>query len=200
MIIAILAKDETGAIGFNGGLPWGHNKDDMKWFRKMTEGSSVVMGRSTWDSLPLKPLPERDNYVLTKGNLELRAEGMTQVCSPKETLQYLNDTDLMAFIIGGTKTIDYFIDQIDLFLITEIKGKHSADTFFQDEWLKGFVEVKLECKNFLEEGSFPDVYAYTHKSILTNSSSLTDLACVITFAEGVLQDISEDNVGGIYDF
>ena len=66
-IIAAMAKNRV--IGFQGGLPWNIPKD-LKFFKKMTSGdnSAIVMGRKTWDSLPLKPLPNRRNFVLTKNN------------------------------------------------------------------------------------------------------------------------------------
>ncbi|MDE0310506.1 MAG: dihydrofolate reductase [Acidiferrobacterales bacterium] len=54
-------------IGKAGTTPW-HYSADLKRFRQMTLGSTVVMGRKTWDSLPIKPLPERQNIVITRGN------------------------------------------------------------------------------------------------------------------------------------
>jgi dihydrofolate reductase len=60
----IAACNHDGVIGVNGKLPW-HIEEDLKRFRKMTEGYPVVMGYDTWESLPRKPLPERLNCVLT---------------------------------------------------------------------------------------------------------------------------------------
>ena len=64
-IIAAMAKNRV--IGLNGQIPW-HISKDLKYFKKMTSGknSAIVMGRETWDSLPIKPLPNRRNFVLTK--------------------------------------------------------------------------------------------------------------------------------------
>ena len=65
MIRAILACDQDWGIGKDGDLPWPHNPDDLKWFKEQTTGSVVAMGKRTWDSLPTKPLPNRNNVVVT---------------------------------------------------------------------------------------------------------------------------------------
>ena len=65
MISAIVAVDENFGIGFNGDL-LEHIPEDLKHFKELTSGHTVVMGRKTWDSLPKKPLPNRHNLVITK--------------------------------------------------------------------------------------------------------------------------------------
>ena len=60
----IWAQDQNGGIGKNGNLPW-HIPEDLKNFKKITFGSTIVMGRKTWDSLPIKPLPKRRNIILS---------------------------------------------------------------------------------------------------------------------------------------
>ena len=80
IIIAAIARN--GIIGRDNTLPW-RLPSDLKRFRKLTTGQAIVMGRKTWESLPLKPLPGRLNIVLTKdGSYE--TEGMSKgalVCS-----------------------------------------------------------------------------------------------------------------------
>ena len=61
---AIVAVSQNGVIGKKGGLPW-RLKEDLKWFKKITMGHTVLMGRKTWDSLPF-PLPGRKNWVLSR--------------------------------------------------------------------------------------------------------------------------------------
>ena len=61
----IWAQDGNGGIGKNGKLPW-HVSEDLKNFKKITLNSTVIMGRKTWESLPVKPLPNRENIVLSK--------------------------------------------------------------------------------------------------------------------------------------
>ena len=60
----IWAQDLNGGIGRDGKLPW-YIPEDLKNFKKITTQSIVIMGRKTWDSLPLKPLPKRRNIVLS---------------------------------------------------------------------------------------------------------------------------------------
>ena len=69
---AIVAVSQNGVIGKNGDLPW-RLAEDLKWFKKITMGHVVLMGRKTWDSLPF-PLPGRKNWVISR-SLE-KKEGM----------------------------------------------------------------------------------------------------------------------------
>ena len=64
MISTIVAVDNNWGIGFNGDL-LEHIPEDLKYFKELTSGNIVVMGRKTWDSLPKKPLPNRFNIVIT---------------------------------------------------------------------------------------------------------------------------------------
>jgi len=72
-IVLVLAVAQNGVIGKKGAIPW-HISDDMKRFKALTLGHTVVMGRKTWDSLPKKPLPGRINVVVTRQQ-DWRAEG-----------------------------------------------------------------------------------------------------------------------------
>ncbi len=65
LALIVAAAGPDWVIGRDGRLPW-HLPDDMAWFRRATLGKTVVMGRKTWDSLQLKPLPGRRNIVLTR--------------------------------------------------------------------------------------------------------------------------------------
>src|ERR1700744_6124511 len=78
-IVLVLAVAENGVIGKDGGIPW-HISDDMKRFKALTLGHTVVMGRKTWDSLPRKPLPGRINVVVTR-QTDWHAEGATTASS-----------------------------------------------------------------------------------------------------------------------
>ena len=69
----IVAYDEDYAIGRNGDLIY-HIKDDMKHFKEITSGHTVVMGRTTWESLKVKPLPNRNNIVISR-DWKYKADG-----------------------------------------------------------------------------------------------------------------------------
>ena len=60
----IWAQEINGGIGKNGKLPW-HISEDLQNFKKLTLESTILMGRKTWESLPIKPLPKRRNIVLS---------------------------------------------------------------------------------------------------------------------------------------
>ena len=94
-IKAIAAVSLNGVIGKNGVLPW-RLPGELKWFKKITLGHTLLMGRKTWESLP-GPLPKRENWVLSSN---LREQPDIQVFSKlEEALVAGSDREL--FIIGG---------------------------------------------------------------------------------------------------
>ena len=146
MIIGICAVDEGGGIGAKGGLPWGHNKYDMKFFRLLTEGHSVVMGRVTWDSLPVKPLPKRENIILSKssGIKVINSEDYEGVLYGKEgDLKNLSDKSNM-FVIGGASIFSLYEGMYDAFIISNISGVNDCDTFFPYDVIGEMVEVSVD--------------------------------------------------------
>ena len=157
-ISIIAAISENRALGKNNKLLW-HIPEDMKRFRKLTEGQVVIMGRKTYESLG-KPLPKRINIVITRhrnkfilshpelvSGSEIRFRnkfGMTKgfVCSSLEEVFKLakrlttNDKLLTAkkeiFIIGGGQIYQQAIKYADKLYLTIVKGNFEADTFFPD--------------------------------------------------------------------
>jgi dihydrofolate reductase len=65
LTVGPVARARNGVIGKDGGLPW-RLPGDLAFFKKTTMGKPVIMGRKTWDSLPIKPLPGRLNIVLSR--------------------------------------------------------------------------------------------------------------------------------------
>ena len=123
----IWAQDKNGGIGYKGQLPW-HIPEDLQNFKKLTLNSTILMGRKTWESLPIKPLPKRRNIVLTrKKNLEVESYQSIDECLTKLT----NDNTDELFIIGGSTIYNSFIDKAEQLHITLIdeKTKH-IDTIF----------------------------------------------------------------------
>ncbi len=68
--VIIAAVSPSGVIGVGGRLPW-HYPADLKRFKRLTLGGAVIMGRHTWESLPVKPLPGRRNIVVTRRRLDV---------------------------------------------------------------------------------------------------------------------------------
>ena len=130
MIRAILACDEEWGIGKDGGLPWPHNSADLKWFKENTIGGVVAMGKATWDSLPNKPLPNRNNIVITSSTDDYNGGGYHYVKfdTAKEELVNMNKLQNI-WIIGGAKLVEGLIDIIDEIWLSRIQGNYNCDTF-----------------------------------------------------------------------
>ena len=65
----LVAVSPEGIIGKNNTIPW-HYSADLKRFKRLTVGNTIIMGRKTWESLPIKPLPERRNIVISRSDIE----------------------------------------------------------------------------------------------------------------------------------
>lgn len=126
----IVAIDEKGGIGKNNTLPW-HIQADMKHFKELTTGGTVIMGRNTWESIPEKfrPLPNRLNIVLT-GNLNYLVPDGVKLASSLDGALAVSEGK--TFVIGGAKLFADAIKHPDCaeLLITQIEGDFDCDTFF----------------------------------------------------------------------
>ena len=141
MISAIVAVDEDWGIGFNGQL-LEKIPEDMKWFRSLTHERTVLMGRKTWDSLPKKPLPDRLNLVITRG--ERKFDDMTVFIDMEEAKirarEAAKDTDDEWFVIGGGQIYKELLPFCDRVYVTKIYTSHeNVDTYFPnldepEEW------------------------------------------------------------------
>ena len=65
----LVAVSPEGVIGKNNTIPW-HYSADLRRFKRLTIGNTIIMGRKTWDSLPIKPLPKRRNIVIIRNDIE----------------------------------------------------------------------------------------------------------------------------------
>ena len=137
MISAIVAVDNNWGIGFNGDL-LEHIPEDLKYFKQLTTGNTVIMGRKTWDSLPNKPLPNRTNIVITNNtNMEGQAEFM-DLTDAMLYLIYNKNDDI--FIIGGGKIYEELLPMCNRIYVTKIFKDHDqVDTYFPnldkfDKW------------------------------------------------------------------
>jgi len=143
---AIVAVSEDGVIGRNGDLPW-RLSGDLQWFKKITMGHTILMGRKTWDSLP-KALPGRENWVLSRRNL--RSEGMRLFSSLKDVAEHLPDRQTL-FVIGGGEVYRQALPLCHELYITQVHQKvPDGDAFFpeyQDQFEA--VEVLDENEDFL---------------------------------------------------
>lgn len=137
MITLIVARDKNGAIGRDGAIPW-DIPEDLKAFQRETLGGALIMGRNTWDSLPVKPLARRLNIVVSS-----RPDvADTVVGSVREAIQLaLEKGYRRIYGIGGAGIYRDMLPLANRLLITEVDlCVDGADTFFpevdlEDWWL-----------------------------------------------------------------
>lgn len=130
MIIAIAAVDKNWGIGRNGDLLV-NIPEDKKFFKYITNNSIVIMGRKTWDSLPQKPLPNRENYVITKTPEKYSKEG-AKFITLSEAIQMIENSEIGSriFIIGGGQIYKKLLPYCAMAEITKVYKDFEADTFF----------------------------------------------------------------------
>lgn len=126
---AIMACDPYGGIGIDGRLPWIRLDGDLARFKELTNGQTVIMGHSTWRSLPFKPLLNRTNVVVSRNPPHVPS-GVKVV----QTLDQLENFD-QAWFIGGASLLEDVWDQIDEFHLTLAHRPYDCDTFIDLEYL-----------------------------------------------------------------
>lgn len=161
MIKIIVAVDEKGAIGRNNDLLY-HIREDLKNFKSLTSGNIVVMGRNTWESLPIKPLPNRENIVLSTTNQEF--EGATVLHSFEELKSYLDNTEKDVYIMGGASIYNQVIENkmVDEAHVTFVKDTvKDADTFISIEKLKELLPKENYITTFEQDNIKADYIVLT---------------------------------------
>ncbi|MFB6217214.1 MAG: dihydrofolate reductase [Candidatus Aenigmatarchaeota archaeon] len=147
--VIIAAMDENRVIGKDNSIPW-HFPEDLEHFKETTMGYPVVMGRSTYESLPknFRPLPGRKNIVLTRSGFEAD-ESVKIANSLDEAWGLAKKTGKeKVFIIGGASIYEQTLKDADRLIITEIHGEYNGDTFFPD-FRQNWTEVERTDKGEL---------------------------------------------------
>lgn len=124
-IVLVVAIAQNGVIGNNGLIPW-HISDDMKRFKALTLGHTVVMGRKTWDSLPKKPLPGRINVVVTRQK-GWQAEGAVVAHSLDQAMAKASGT---VMVIGGAEIYQRALPLATRIELTEVHKDVEGDARF----------------------------------------------------------------------
>lgn len=125
MISLIAAIAENRVIGKDGRLPW-HIPDDLKHFRTLTEGNSVIMGRRSYAEIG-KPLPRRQTIILTRDG-DFTAAGCTVAHSLGEAISFAEHDEI--FIAGGASVYAEAMALCDRLYLTAIDAAFDGDTFF----------------------------------------------------------------------
>ena len=130
----IVAVAENGVIGHGEAIPW-RLPDDQKFFKRMTTGHAMVMGRATWDTFR-KPLPHRTSVVLTR-NAGFEAEGalvahdfesavaLAAAHPPEEAAD-----DSLVFVIGGAALYEMALPRASVAYVTRVRSEVDGDVFF----------------------------------------------------------------------
>jgi dihydrofolate reductase len=142
VLIAAVAADRV--IGAAGQLPW-RLPEDMKHFRTLTGGHAVIMGRKTWESLPVKfrPLPQRTNIVVSR-DPAYDAPGAIVVNSLPAAIAAAHAG--LAFVIGGAEIYAQALPLADRLELTEIAATYTGDAFFPPFDRADWVEVARQAQ------------------------------------------------------
>lgn len=134
---AILAMAQNRVIGKTGGLPWPSIKEDFKWFKEFTVGNTILVGKNTFDTLPL--LKNRECLVLVKEDKIMAANpNQYLVNNNSMTGQLITMSDLESYsqfkrdyliVAGGAKTYIKLLPYITEFYVTHVNGNYDGDTF-----------------------------------------------------------------------
>lgn len=165
-IILIAAHDQNKLIGNGDKLPW-KCRADMKHFKETTTGHIVIMGRKTWDSFGCRPLPNRENIVLTRQstdslrlNVKVKHDndgqwstqedaGVRAFRSVTDAMECCSDltagkADAKVFIIGGAEIYTLFMPIADEAIITVIHGEYVGDVYFPSGLFEKFGLISSE--------------------------------------------------------
>ena len=129
-ISIIAAMSENGIIGSNNKLPW-HLPEELKYFKKVTTGKPIIMGRRTFESMGNKPLPNRTNIILSRLP-NLSAPGCIVVNSIEEALKVARKTPEMneVMVIGGAEVYQLFLPLASRLYLTLVHQNFVGDTYF----------------------------------------------------------------------
>ncbi|BAW19159.1 hypothetical protein [Ralstonia phage RP31] len=153
----VFAQDENGIIGKNNTIPW-HSPHDFKFFKSLTEGGNVIMGRKTWESLPKKPLPNRNNYVISR-NPDYEAPGALVFPTLEAALADCVDKSRLrsTFVIGGKELFKAAEAHTDLAYVSRIGVRTPLDEtcVMAPDW--PFYEIEERTELFGGDDTHPSV-------------------------------------------
>ena len=150
-VALIVAAARNRAIGLNNKMPW-HLPEDLKYFKRVTMGKPVIMGRNTFESIG-RPLPGRPNIVISR-NADYKADGITLVNSLDAALkaaqQLLPAGQDEVMVIGGAQIYAQALPQATRLYLTEVDAEPEADAFFpainRSEWQETARESHAACE------------------------------------------------------
>lgn len=128
MILSLIAAmDNNRLIGKDNTLPW-HLPADLKYFKSVTMSKPILMGRKTYDSIG-RPLPGRQNIVLTRGDIEI--EGVSVVNSIDQAIAVAGDAEEV-MVIGGGSIYELVMPKVERMYLSYIDGEFEGDAWFPE--------------------------------------------------------------------
>lgn len=127
MIALVVARASSGVIGSRNDLPW-YLPADLRRFKELTTGHTVVMGRKTYESIVRRlghPLPDRRNVVMTRSEA-VYYEGVETIHS----VDQIRELEQPVFVIGGAEIYQQTLALADRLYVTEVKAEIAGDTYF----------------------------------------------------------------------
>lgn len=161
MISLLVAYDLNRVIGIDNKMPW-RIPEELKYFKKVTMGKAIVMGRKTFESIG-RPLPGRLNIIVTR-NKDYVANGAEVFHDLKEAIERGKEYSEEVVIIGGAEIFNLSMDIADRLYITIIRKEYEGDTFFPEHdnsW-----KLVSESEDHLTEDGIP--YSYLIFDRITN--------------------------------
>ncbi|WP_138417069.1 dihydrofolate reductase [Aquibacillus sediminis] len=155
MLSLLFAMDRNRVIGSNNDLPW-RLPNDLKFFKQVTTGNTIIMGRKTFDSIN-RPLPNRENVILTRDK-SYQQEGCQVIHSIDTIINWNNENpEKEYFIIGGAELFKQTLPFADRMYMTYIDETFEGDTYFPSFDENNWQEVKRE-KGIKNEKNQYDYY------------------------------------------
>ena len=156
MLSIIVAKAKNNVIGKDNKLIW-HLSDDLKRFKKLTTGHTIIMGRKTFESLG-RVLPNRKHIVFTQNpDFKVNDENVEIVHSMLQIQEYIENEE-EAFVIGGAVIYNLLMPYVKKMYVTEIDKEFSGDTFFPKIDDTKWKEISREKGPEDEENDFTYTY------------------------------------------
>jgi len=137
----IVAMSENRVIGANNQLPW-HLPEDLKYFKRITMGHPIIMGRKTFESIG-RPLPGRANIVVTR-QPDWSVPGVIVAANIEDALRQAvrEDADQEVFIIGGGELFRQTLNKVSRLYLTQVHAHVDGDAFFPDFQREQWREVE----------------------------------------------------------
>jgi dihydrofolate reductase len=152
-ISLIVAVSRNGAIGLNNQLPW-YLPEDLKYFKSVTMGKPLIMGRKTFDSIG-RPLPGRANIVLTR-DPQWTSDGVEVVQSVEQALlageiacEAADVDEIM--VIGGEQIYRMTLDLADRIYLTQVDTDVEGDAFFPDIDLNNWSQTRVKLPEIIDK-------------------------------------------------